>query len=427
MRRWMIVGTAGLAVWSTLVMAEAPSEGDVLLATENPEWAQGLCAAVEDGVRLLETSHLVPAAAVARSALLEALIRAAEPGVEFLDADTVAARSQTALSQEWDAGVLLAPMDNRFRVAAVRSNYPAAAAGLLPGEFVDQIADNPIAVDTPLKTVRRWLAQGDKAELELGVLTADGTRRTIELERVRRLEASVAEVERLPSNMGYVRVAGVFPGASDELSAALEEWRGTDVFGLILDLRGAAGNAEAEVAPLAAPFAVAGTMLYVKSDRQGHEEAVVKAPAASANALPLMVLTDEDTVGAAELLAAVLGGSVKGAMLIGRETAGDPLIREPILLSTGRYALLATREIRTADGVVYWGAGGVKPDVVITDAALNETVFEPDTPMLRKSKILTEEDKEDKALRDRTRHDTYLRRATDVLLGLQALGYDGER
>jgi C-terminal processing protease CtpA/Prc len=114
-------------------------------------------------------------------------------------------------------------------------------------------------------------------------------------------------------------------------------------------------------------------------------------------------------------------------MLIGRETAGDPLIREPILLSTGRYALLATREIRTADGVVYWGAGGVKPDVVITDAALNETVFEPDTPMLRKSKILTEEDKEDKALRDRTRHDTYLRRATDVLLGLQALGYDGER
>lgn len=423
MRRWMVAGTAGVAVWSTMVMASAPPDGEVLVEAKQPAWAHELCATVDEGVRLLEASHLVPEAAVARSALLEALIRAAEPGVEFLDTP----RRPTDVLGAWEAGLLLAPMGNRFCVAAVQSNYPAATAGVLPGEFIDQIADNSVAVDTPLKTLRRWLTQGDQAELQLGVVAADGTRRTLELDRVPRAEVSVAEIERLPSNMGYVRVAGVSPGASAGLAAALEGWRGTEVFGLILDLRGAAGNAEAEVAPMVAPFAAAGTLLYVKSNRQGHEEAVVKAPAAPANALPLMVLTDEDTVGAAELLAAVLGGSVKGAMLIGRETAGNPLIREPIALPTGRYALLATREIRTADGVVYWGAGGVKPDVVITDAALNETVFEPDEPMLRKSKILTAEDKEDKALRDRTRHDTYLRRATDVLLGLQALGYDGQR
>ncbi|MDD3441503.1 MAG: hypothetical protein PHU50_08620, partial [Kiritimatiellae bacterium] len=94
----------------------------------------------------------------------------------------------------------------------------------------------------------------------------------------------------------------------------------------------------------------------------------------------------------------------------------------------GRHAWLATREIRTADGTVYWGAGGVKPDVLITDAALNETAFEPDEPLLMRSrKTVLDEEKEDKALRDRTRHDTYLRRATDLLLGLQALGYDRKR
>ena len=54
-----------------------------------------------------------------------------------------------------------------------------------------------------------------------------------------------------------------------------------------------------------------------------------------------VVLVDEDTTGAAELLAAVLGGGVKGAMIIGRPPAGDPMIREPDKLSTGRYALLA--------------------------------------------------------------------------------------
>ena len=110
-------------------------------------------------------------------------------------------------------------------------------------------------------------------------------------------------------------------------------------------------------------------------------------------------------------------------MIIGRETAGDPLIREPVQLSTGRHALLAKRQITTAAGTVYAGAGGVAPDVAITAAALDETVYEPDAPVLRKGKTLSDEEKEDKALRDRTRNDTYLRRATDVLLGLKALGY----
>ena len=177
---------------------------------------------------------------------------------------------------------------------------------------------------------------------------------------------------------------------------------------------------------MAAKFAPVGATLYEMDDRQGNEIAAVPAGPAPDKALPLMVLVDEETCGAAELLAAVLGGSVQGAMVIGRETAGDPMIREPKPLSTGRYALLATRQLRTADGATYSGAGGVAPDVAIGDAALDETVYEPEAPVLRKGKTMSDEEKEDKALRDRTRNDTYLRRATDVLLGLKALGYDAQ-
>lgn len=79
--------------------------------------------------------------------------------------------------------------------------------------------------------------------------------------------------------------------------------------------------------------------------------------------------------------------------------------------------------MKVADGQTYVGLKGVIPDVIISDAALNESLFEPDAPVLRKGKTMTDEEKEDKALRDRTRHDTYLRRATDILLGLKALGY----
>ncbi len=410
------LGLAGWALGGSGHAAEPPPDAAAA-------WAQELCAAIEEGARVLAENHLTPPNGEAKAAMIEALIRASEPSATFLDAEELAARTERLSRREWDTGLTLVAADSLPRVAAVRAESPAAAAGILPGEWLEKIAGRELLSGADLAYVRGLLAAGEEAPLEIAVRGADEKSRTMSVVRVRRTESSLTDVEELPADMGYLRAAGIFPGAAAEIAAALEKWQAADVFGAILDLRGAAGTAEAEVAQVAARFAPEGTWLYALTDRQGGEIASVKAPAAPVEAMPLMVLVDEDTAGAAELLAAVLGGSVKGAMIIGRETSGDPLIREPRLLSTGRYALLATRVLKTADGTTYAGTGGVKADVAITAAALDETVYEPDMPSLRKDKAISDEEKEDKALRDRTRNDTYLRRATDVLLGLKALGY----
>ena len=391
------------------------------------EWAQGLCEVVAVGARLLEENHLTPGNGETKAALLEALVRASEPSVVFLSEEELASRAQRLSEREWDAGLtLVAVEDGLPKVAAVRAESPAAAAGILPGELLEKVAGRELSNGTGLKAVREMLAEGDDAKLELGVRAADAKSRAVVVERVRRAGASLTDVEDLPAGMGYMRAAGVFPGAAAEIAAALDKWQAAGAFGAILDLRGANGAAAEEVPAVAARFAPAGATVYALSDRQGREISAAKAAPPPAAPLPLMVLVDEETTGAAELLAAVLAGGVKGAMVIGRETAGDPMIREPRRLSTGGYVLLAARQLATADGAIYAGANGVAPDVVITDAALDETVYEPDAPVLRKGKTMSDEEKEDKALRDRTRNDTYLRRAADVLLGLKALGYDRE-
>ena len=431
-------GAAGAAgLWLVLAMA-APGQTAPAAAggAEAPpptvapaaEWTQSLCGIVEEGARLLTENRMAPADGEMKAALLEAMIRASDPSVVFLNDDELAARDQQLAAREWNTGLtLVAVPDNLPKVAAVAADSPAAAAGILPGEFLEKVGGQEVLTGTALKLVRSQLAEGEAAALELGVRAADGKSRTVTLERVRRGEVSLTDVEELPAGMGYLRAAGIFPGAGAEIAAALEKWQAAGLFGAILDLRGADGETEGEIATLAAALATTGHgALYTVSSRDGSETRAVGTAAGGDSPkirMPLMVLVDEETGGAAELLAAVLAGSVQGAMIIGRETAGDPLIREPVQLSTGRHALLAKWQIRTADGTVYAGAGGVAPDVAITAAALDETVYEPDAPVLRKGKTLSDEEKEDKALRDRTRNDTYLRRATDVLLGLKALGY----
>ncbi|NLB65955.1 MAG: hypothetical protein GX803_05750 [Lentisphaerae bacterium] len=393
-----------------------------------PEWAAGLDEALAEGVRILEQVHLAPEKTVARAALLEALLRAAEPGAEFLDAGELAARTRDDAREVWEAGLVLVPTAAGPRVAAVKEKSPAAAAGIAAGETLKRVDSREVAAGVSLQKVRECLARGKDAAVELEVLGADGASRTVTVKRERRAKTSLADVEVLPTGIGYIRVAGMYPGAAAEILAAMDAWAGQRVSGAILDLRGAGGHAEEEVALVAGRFTSKGTLLYTKSDRQGVELAAIKAPKARAEERPLMVLVDACTTGAAELLAAVLGGSARGVMLIGHETSGNPLIRQAVELSNGRHALLATREIRMANGTVYWGAGGVRPDVSISDAALNEVVYEPDEPVLRRGKKGPSElDLEDKALRDRTRYDTYLRRATDLLAGLRALGYGPER
>ena len=426
MARWMKAGAALCAAglgWGTAVSAEpstVPAEAPAPAGV-----AQELCDAVAEGLRVLADNRLAtPVDGAAKAALLEALIRASEPSATFLDEADLAARSRRLSDREWEVGLtLVAVADGLPKVAAVRADSPAAAAGIQPGDQIEKVGERSVLTGAALKYVRGLLAEGDEAALDVGLLGADGKSRTVAVERVRRAESSLTDVEDLPAGMGYLRAAGIFEGAGAEIAAELERWQAADKFGAILDLRGANGVAEGEIPAVAALFAPTGPVLYTLADRLGNEIAAVESGPAPKSSLPLMVLVDEETSGAAERLAAVLAGGVQGAMIIGRETAGDPLIREPKKLSTGRYALLATRQLKTPDGTVYAGVGGVRPDVAITDAALDETVYEPEAPVLRKGHSLTDEEKEDKALRDRTRNDTYLRRATDVLLGLKALGY----
>lgn len=421
-----VVGWVAWLVLGAVVLAFAKEPAAPVAAAEAAPVAdesRGLCDIVQQGVALLDESSLALDEDAAQAALLEALILTADPAATFLDESELDARRQQQAERGWDTGLVLAPTDGLPKVAGVRANSPAAATNVLAGEEIVSVAGEEVPRCQDLSCVRAALAAGESAELKLAIRAADGKTREVTLKRVESPPTTLLAIEELPNRIGYMSVGKIQERAGADIAAALESWEISGVFGAILDLRGAGGAAEEEIPAIASLFSPTGKSLYTLSDRGGKVLRAPKPASVPCSSMPLMVLVDEGTRGAAELLAAVLGGSVNGAMLIGRETAGDPLIREPRQLPSGQYALLAARQLKVADGQTYVGLKGVIPDVIISDAALNESLFEPDAPVLRKGKTMTDEEKEDKALRDRTRHDTYLRRATDILLGLKALGY----
>ena len=217
---------------------------------------------------------------------------------------------------------------------------------------------------------------------------------------------------------------GVFERSGKDIVSTLRGWAETGRAGVVLDLRGAGGVDAQSAADTASLFAESGALLFTFRDAQDRDIGVYKSNSSLPLNMPAMILIDEETRGSSELLAAALAGSTRGVMLIGSVTSGDPLVREVLDLPDGEHLYLASKRLVVADGKIYNGSEGVKPDLVVAPTAIPATDYEPE-PVVDGKKELSDEEKEDKLLRERIRGDETLRRAVDVLLGLKALNIRG--
>jgi hypothetical protein len=234
----------------------------------------------------------------------------------------------------------------------------------------------------------------------------------------------LAAFELWPDGIAYLRVGRLGEGEGDELLGHLRALVGEGVESIILDLRHASGNDLQSVVTLASPFRCPDEPLFSVRDNRGREIEARVASAAPPLRVVLILLVGADTRGAGELLAAVLDGC-GDVMVIGRRTAGDARVRELLRLADGSGLYVGTRQVVPGRGRPYGGTG-VQPNVVVLPSS---------TPGDGASLPLagpgqrppSEQSRRDHELMQRVAHDPTLRRATDILRGLKALGMHAGR
>lgn len=223
-------------------------------------------------------------------------------------------------------------------------------------------------------------------------------------------------VELWPEGLAYLKVNAIRAGSGAEILAHL--YALTDRTGVILDLRGADGGDLEAAAALASLFRCPGEALFVLHDVRNRAPMTYVATATLPFRAPLMVLTDRDTCGAAEALAACCRG-VPGVMLIGAPTRGEARVRELLPMPDGGFLYLATRRVAPVDRPSY-EAVGVSPDITVT--SFTPGVIASGEPPLR-NRTPSAKTVRDRELMLRVNHDATLRRATDILLGLKAIDH----
>lgn len=356
------------------------------------------------------------------AAAIEAIARTLDPGSQLLDDAGLASLRERETGHAPGFGLRLSLSNGVPIVREVASNSPGAAAGMLPGDTLLRFDGKPL-VDRPLPDITGLLRGGSTQAVDFVIRRNDDSGAVTQRLSAARASLplhSLETAERLPGDIGYVLLNGLYPDAGKDAVMRLREWSETGAIGVILDLRGAGGADVDAAMSIAALFCPAGSLVCTVRDRDDQDLAVHRCDETSPIDVPAILLIDEQTHGLAEALAGSLRDAADRVLLVGQPTAGDFGIREVVELPTGHHIRIATRKLVTVTGATFDGREGVTPDVAVDARRGAPPAYDPE-PVAGRREVLSEE-WEDRSLRQRTRGDRALQHAVDILLGLDALG-----
>ncbi len=156
--------------------------------------------------------------------------------------------------------------------------------------------------------------------------------------------SALTSVAIFEKDFGYFRVEAVREGLAKELSEAFRDLVSTNrLKGLVIDLRFAGGLAYGEAAKAADWFLESEKPLIDWGE--GMEKSEKKTNAIT---IPVAVLVNRKTTGAAEALAGILRYNNVG-LLLGTNTAGQARVMEEFVLKSGHRLRVATGPIHVAD------------------------------------------------------------------------------
>ena len=176
-------------------------------------------------------------------------------------------------------------------------------------------------------------------------------------------EISPFRAEVLDGRSGYVRLGTLRSEALAELDATLEDFRTRKVQGVVLDLRATPESQDfAIAAEVASRFVPAGRELFTLRGPGLPAARTFTSKGSPMHLGSLIVIVDETTGGAAEVLAATLRWNAR-ALLVGGRSSGRTVMIESLELGGDNRLELAVAEALIGGQSVY--PRGLRPDVEI--------------------------------------------------------------
>lgn len=243
-----------------------------------------------------------------------------------------------------------------LRIVIALEDNPGKAAGLAAGDVIVAVDGTPVDGDG-FTAIAARIAGEETGSVSLTV-ARDGKELEFDIDRAPLVVPNV-EWGVPSSGVGYLRIPDFESDVPGLVAEALGELAG-EYSTLIVDLRDNPGGLVSSAEAIASEFIASGT-LFTEEYADGAETVESLGPGGLATSGRLVVLVNEGTASAAEILAGALRDR-RDALVVGSTTYGKNAIQIRFdLRNGGRLDVVVARWI-TPDGATV-GNGGLMPDI----------------------------------------------------------------
>ena len=277
-------------------------------------------------------------------------------------------------------GAHLEMKDDRVTVLVPIEGAPAQKAGVLPGDAILEVDGKSTAGMEVTEAVKKIIGPAGTV-VKLKLRHADGKEETLAITRgsveiptvlgIRKRKEGGSDFMLDPGRkIGYARLTQFGPETSRDLRKAIQGLEAAGLKGLILDLRSCPGGMLDGATGVANLFLAKGLIVTIRG--KDNAEQLIEADGKSTlGEFPLVVLVDDHTASAGEILAGALKDNGR-AVLVGTRTYGKGSVQSLIPLKGGGAIRLTTayffapqgRGIDRQAGQTVWGVDPSDGDYV---------------------------------------------------------------
>lgn len=300
-----------------------------------------------------------------------------DPNGKYLSAEQYQSYLSGASGRAIGVGVqTVQDEDGNMEVVEVFPNSSAEKSGIKKGDVITAINDKEV-VRISYGSAVSMLDGQSGTTVQLTLLRSSET----EGEEAEQLKITVSrtEYQRTPlsfstinGNVMYVAISDFQKETVELFSTVLETLKNEEFAGLVIDLRNNSGGDFEAMSEILDELVPAGN-LVVSVDKEGKSTTEYTSDA-NALSLPISVIINENTYGAAEIFAADIQDYKKG-MLVGSKTAGYGTKDKAFALSDGSAIILSTAYYTRVNGETFQDVG-ISPDIELSLTEEQQELFD---------------------------------------------------
>jgi len=302
---------------------------------------------------------------------IHGMLAGLDPHSEYLDQRAMEALGEDTSGSYAGLGLEVVTANGSLRVVAPIDDTPAERAGIKSGDIITRIDSSTITPDNATQALT--LLRGKPGtKVTLGVLHEGATvPEDLILQREKIRVASV-RVRALDPGYAYIRIVQFQEETGSELRSKLAKLmkKGQPPLrGAVLDLRTNPGGLLTSAVEISDDFLDSGTIVTTRGRLKQSELSFSATPGDLLDGAAMVVLVDNGTASAAEIVAGALKDNHR-ALIMGRRTFGKGSVQTVLPLDDAHAVKLTTARYFTPSGISIQAAG-IDPDIELGDLKLS--------------------------------------------------------